>query len=308
MLFRSIHASALASKKKYNFHCILPEHGEADYWAALEQGLRKQAEELLDLNVNVIIHRYNQYDVDSCREVYRMIPELSPDAVLMSPLFKDSSLAFAEELKKLNIPFVFVDSEVDGVMPLAYFGMHSFQSGHLAAKLLIGDQETITDVVMFHAIRKGETGANQTIQRKAGFMSYIKENSPSCRIHSVALHWNDTELNDNIMDDFFRQNPQVKNAVTFNSRVFMIADYFKRRGMTDMKVLGYDLLSKNVGCLKSGVVNYLLAQRPEIQGYRALKALAQYLIFKQEVNSVNYMPMDILTAENIDFYVNFPSI
>ena len=304
----NIHASALASKKRYNFHCILPDHETADYWAYLEMGIEKQVEELLDLNVNVVIHYYNQYDVDSCRQVYASIPDLKPDGVLMSPLFKDSSNAFAAKLKELNIPFVFVDSQVEGVEPLAYFGMHSYQSGHLAAKLLVGDQYDIKDIVMFHAKRKGETGANQTIQRKAGFMAYIKENNPDCRIHSVGLYWNDRDKNDIIMDQFFRENPGIKNSVIFNSRVYMVADYFKKSSMKDMTVLGYDLVDRNVKCLKNGAVSYLIAQRPEIQGYRALKALAQHLIYKQEVKPVNYMPIDILTAENIDFYVNFPSI
>jgi ABC-type sugar transport system, periplasmic component len=88
----------------------------------------------------------------------------------------------------------------------------------------------------------------------------------------------------------------------------MIADYLEKKEMNDMHLLGFDLLDPNVKALKRGTVSYLIAQRPEMQGYRALRALADYLVFKTEVPMLNYMPMDILTDENIDFYLHFTSI
>ena len=88
----------------------------------------------------------------------------------------------------------------------------------------------------------------------------------------------------------------------------MIADYFKQNKIENVKLIGYDSLERNIKALKSGHVEFIISQRPEIQGYRALKALADYLIFKHDIQKINYMPMDILTYENIDFYINFPSI
>ncbi|MEG1586772.1 MAG: substrate-binding domain-containing protein [Bacteroidales bacterium] len=304
----NVYASALASKKRYHFLCILPEHGADDYWAQVEAGIKKQMAELRDLNVTVDLHYYDQYDVYACRELYEKVPGMQPDAVLMAPLFKDSSEKLARKLEEQHIPFVFVDSQVEGVEPLAYYGMHSFKSGHLAAKLLFHEHPEIESAVMFHAVRRGETGANQTVQRKAGFMEYIRCHRPGCVLHSVGLHWNNKEENDRILTRFFEEHPEVKAGVTFNSRVFMIADYLQRNASREFRLLGYDLLGQNVTFLKSGEIEYLIAQRPEIQGYRGVKALADHLIFKQEVSAVNYMPMDILTDENMEFYLNFPSI
>lgn len=304
----NVYASALASKKRYYFLCILPEHGPDDYWAQLEEGIRKQISELRDLNVTVDLLYFDQYDMYACRELYQRIPDMHPDGVLMAPLFKDLSEELTRKLRHQNIPFVFVDSQVEGVMPLSYYGMDSSRSGHLAARLLLHEHPDIENVVKFHAVRRGETGANQTVQRKAGFMEYIRQHRPRCIVHSVALHWNNMEENDRILDAFFQKHPEVKAGITFNSRVFMIADYLRRRTKTDMRLLGYDLLNRNVSALKDGSVDYLIAQRPEIQGYRGLRALADYLIFHQNVPAVNFMPMDILTGENIEFYLNFPSI
>lgn len=68
--------------------------------------------------------------------------------------------------------------------------------------------------------------------------------------------------------------------------------------------MGYDLLERNVNCLKQGSVFFLIAQQPELQGFDGIKALCDHLIFKKEVPRENFMPIDLLTKENIEFYSN----
>ena len=38
------------------------------------------------------------------------------------------------------------------------------------------------------------------------------------------------------------------------------------------------------------------------QGYSSVDALFNAIVLKREVNPVNYMPIEILTKENVDFY------
>ena len=51
-----------------------------------------------------------------------------------------------------------------------------------------------------------------------------------------------------------------------------------------------------------GSVSFLIAQQPELQGFNGIKALCDHLIFKKEVTCINYMPIDLLTVETIDYY------
>jgi LacI family transcriptional regulator len=71
------------------------------------------------------------------------------------------------------------------------------------------------------------------------------------------------------------------------------------------RLIGYDLLKANVDYLRKGIVTFLLAQRPEEQGYQGIITLFNHLAFKKEFNRVQYVPIDILTRENIDYYINF---
>lgn len=52
-------------------------------------------------------------------------------------------------------------------------------------------------------------------------------------------------------------------------------------------------------------MNYLIGQRPGLQGYCGIKALCNHVVFKKPVTAVKYMPIDILMKENIDFYFEF---
>ena len=83
-----------------------------------------------------------------------------------------------------------------------------------------------------------------------------------------------------------------------------IGEYLHQKQKGDFHLVGYDLLDRNVNSIHQGSVDFLIAQQPELQGFGGIKALCDHLIFKREVNSVNYMPIDLLTAETIDYYSN----
>ena len=74
------------------------------------------------------------------------------------------------------------------------------------------------------------------------------------------------------------------------------------RRKNNINLIGYDLLERNVACLKEGTVSFLIAQQPELQGFNSIRTLCDHLIFKKEVTCTNYMPIDLLTKVNIDYY------
>ena len=79
---------------------------------------------------------------------------------------------------------------------------------------------------------------------------------------------------------------------------------FFRKKKKNFKLIGYDLLHRNVSCLKEGAVDFLIAQQPTAQGYSGVESLCNHLIFKKEVKQCNYMPITLLAVENVDFYLD----
>jgi len=54
--------------------------------------------------------------------------------------------------------------------------------------------------------------------------------------------------------------------------------------------------------LEDGTIDFLIGQRPEEQGYRSLMALFNHLVLKKNVEATQYMPLDIITKENMKYY------
>ena len=160
------------------------------------------------------------------------------------------------------------------------------------------------EIVIFRKIHEGIVGSNQQENREIGFRQYMEEHHPSYNILELDLHAERNDEDNEMLDEFFRSHPTVKNGITFNSKVYIIGEYLQSHGKKDFNLIGYDLLDRNVACLKEGSVFFLIAQQPELQGANGIKALCDHLIFKKEVTCINYMPIVLLTVETIDYYHN----
>ena len=301
----NLYASALASKRHYKVAALLPKAGGYDYWIEVLRGVDLAAKEYANLNIDVEQILFDQYDSRDFEASADRLLASNADAVLLAPIFKDPSIYLASRLDSRQIPYVFIDSDIEAANALSYFGMDSLQSGYLAAKLLLSDIVPQKDIAVFKINRYGNVGSNQSDLRYQGFLKYVQEKFPEHRLRLVMLHPSDDRLNLQTIRDFFIQYPHVREGITFNSRVFRIVYYLEDLQLSHFRLLGYEPLLPNIKALKEGKIRYLLSQRPELQGYRAMKALCEYKVFKKEVPRRNFMPIDILTAENIDYYTDF---
>ena len=68
------------------------------------------------------------------------------------------------------------------------------------------------------------------------------------------------------------------------------------------RIKGDAMVHKNADCLRDGSISFLIAQHAYQQGYFSVDSLFRALVLKKKVEPVNYMPIDLLTRENIDFY------
>lgn len=299
----NMYASALASNKKYMFACLLPLHLKGEYWTAIEKGINEAVSNYSDFNISAQITYYDPYDYSSFTQMSNNILAGEPDGVLFAPTAPKYTKKFTDKLSEKEIPFVYLDFNIKEIPALSFFGQHSGQSGYFAARMLMmlaGDKK---EIAIFRKINAGIVGSNQQENREIGFRQYMKEHNPECVIHELNLHAKTPGDDNEMLDNFFRQHPNVQNGITFTSKVYIIGEYLESKGKKDFNLIGYDLLERNVQCLKNGSVTFLIAQQPEVQGFNGIKTLCDHLIFKKEVTAVNYMPIDLLTAENIDYYL-----
>ncbi len=96
----------------------------------------------------------------------------------------------------------------------------------------------------------------------------------------------------------------IKEEPALSFKAYIIGEYLLKKEKKDFNLMGYDLLQRNVDCLKQGSIFFLIAQQPTLQGFDGIKALCEHLILKKEITRENFMPIDLLTKENIEFYYN----
>ena len=69
-------------------------------------------------------------------------------------------------------------------------------------------------------------------------------------------------------------------------------------------VVGFDLVKENIIEMKNGNIDYLISQSPIYQGIKSVQALFDFLLNKKTTKPIQYVPLDIIIKENIDFYIN----
>jgi LacI family transcriptional regulator len=299
-------ARSLASKKQYRFVCLFPDHQPADYWQSVDSGFDQAALEFIHHNVQIEKKYFNQFDAHSFVKVSTEILKNELDAVFIAPIFREETLTFTRELSKRNIPFSFIDSMIEEADFVTYYGQNSFQSGYIAAKLLLSKLPEKSKVLVVRTQRKGSV-SNQTLARSNGFIKFIQENKLEENFEIINVEFkNDDEIaNLELLTKLFSQHTNIKAAITFNSKVNRLAMHLVALNQSRVRLIGYDLLDKNVDFLLQGVVSFLIAQRPEKQAYLTVRDMCRQLIFNQKIQKINFVPIDILMKENIEYYKNF---
>ena len=296
---------SLKKNKTVVIYAIIPLYEKGEYWEIAASGLMRAAHEVNNFGVIIKILQFDQYDVVSFVKLINEIKLLKDiDGVVIAPLFKNETETLASMLYGRNIPYVYINSNnIDNNSFLAYFGIHSFDSGKIIAKLMTAILPEQKDVLKVR-FRISNTQAifSQTELVDAGFKSYINEqiNRPLF-IHHLDIYVDKDDI-DKTLDKFFNKNKNIGGIVVYNSRAHYIADYLERREMHNTKIIGFDLLDNNVKFLKKGYIDFLISQQPELQCYYAITALVKHLVLGETIKKINYIPIDVLVKENVDYY------
>lgn len=297
-------ARSLASGRRYVVAVVTPHFVAGEYWADFDAGIARAEVEARRFNVTVRRYDFDQYDRASFDALISRLHNETFDALVIPTLFAERVLPFTRELDARGIPYVFVDSDLAACNRLAYFGTSSFDAGVVAARLLCERLDPQADLVVGKIRHRGEGGSNQCRERERGFRDYLARHDFRGTLHDVELRLDDEAGNARRLDELFARHPSIGGAVTFNSTCYILAGYLAARPQRRVRLVGYDVIARNRRMLAEGVVTALVAQRPEVQGYRGVMSLCGWLVEGRRPESVNNLPIDILLKENLTYYTN----
>lgn len=299
----NMYASALAYNRSYNFQVLIPAHEQVAYWEEIEEGVRMAQEACRDFHVKANIIYYERFDEMSFQQAAQQCLDLQPDGVVIVPADLEITKQFTDKLHERCIPFIMLDSYMPDLKPLAFFGQDSFSSGYFAARMLMLIAHKETDILLVKLTQNGRVVSKQQDNREVGFRHYMHDHFPHITIHELELPVvGNRQLYDKRLEQFFSQNAHIHHCITLGSKAHVVGDFLLRTNRRDVQIMGYDMVGKNAECLRQGSVSFLIAQHAYQQGYCCIDALFRAIVLKKKVEPVNYMPIELLTQENVEFY------
>ena len=299
----NVMAQVLKSRKKIHLVSLLPHPTiNNSYWKKHPFGMMRAIEELEPFQVTLSQVTFNMQNEKDFQKKTEKVLKLKPDGIIIAPIFKSESIAFCSSLHKEKIPFVFVDGLIEDTDYLAYIGEDIFHSGRVAGQLADIITPSKKDILVVN-IAKNLQNVHHLNNRTLGFLSYFeKAGTDKGKIITINISDPSTKSINSAFNKTIKENPEIRSIFITGSRSHLIALYLEKKKMNSINLIGYDLLDMNVKYLKSGIIKFLIGQRPEEQTYSGIKKLFEFISLNKMPERKEFLPVDIVTSENVDFF------
>lgn len=291
----------LAYNKVIHLIVLIPKASEeTSFWEAPLKGIEQAESEIKPYNVKIERHFFDQNDRNTFLDQTKKIIKKKVDGILLAPSFIKESIDFTNSCKELNIPYVFMDSDIPDHPSLCYIGPDHYHSGYLAANLaryLIGEKDNILIVNISTEIE------HHLMRKEEGFRRYFKEHHLPNKIEKLDIR----KISYNSIKKCLSQKQLGQNNIKVifvtNSKVSFVAKYLKESNK-NILLLGYDTVKENIRYLEEDVINFLFSQKPEEQSYKGIMALYKHIVLKHPVEANSFIPTDIIMKGNYSLHSN----
>jgi len=303
---KNVLASRLAINTELKISIVLPDATKDAFWDAPFQGISKAEKSIADYGITLDIQLFDLFDSESYSAAFEKATYNRPDAILVAPVYLKETTSFIQISKQNNIPIVCINSEIDSNDLLSFLGQDSFQSGILAGKLFDLRKTKESQIIV---ITQGHNSNNAIhIKKKIeGLKHYNIQND--CGFEIIDLHIEDF-LNEETINEkskYIKENFKNLKGIFFsNSRAYNFLNKTKilDKMIEDITIIGYDLIDQNIQLLKENKIDFILHQKPEMQGYLGLMSLFDYFILNKNIERKQYLPIDIVLKENLLSYLD----
>jgi len=297
-----IAARSLALKRDIHLAVVMPEVvNDHTFWELPQQGIQR-ALDALDHD-QVTIHRFyfDQLDRLGFSAILENFPYGTVEGVLFAPVFREESTEFLERCAKENLPVVLFNSLLDTPTVSSYVGQDAYHSGYVAAKLISYGMEPGRDLAIVNMSARKDHYAH-IIEREKGFRAYFVS-SESHPKHMISIDLNGAD--DLLLKEKLSEictSYDIAGLFVTNSRVHKVARFLAETKQDRIRLVGYDLLPENIEFLKKDGIDFLLSQKPEEQAFQGFNSLYNLVVFNREPAPRQWLPIDIITRENLPYY------
>jgi len=298
-------AASISRKKVIRISSLTPKPSQADYWKQIDEGFSQGEEAVRRFHsLSLSRHHYDQTDISSFEKAAGEILEEGADGVILTSIFKYATRNLAAELHSRGIPYAFIDTRDEDLPYIIHYGVNPQKNGALGAYLLSLSSPRMDSVAVICIKRDTTKVEDPNENRRRGFISYICEHFPECKLHPVFIDPSSEDTATASMEEFSSSHPEVRNFGIISSRTYLLKKYFASHPDPQRVAVGFDDLDGNIEALREGLVTFLVTRHIPHQSRDLLADFAKYLSGSPAPKIRDtFVHMDILSRLNIDDYI-----
>jgi LacI family transcriptional regulator len=296
-------ARTLGSNKTIRIAALVPDPTLDAYWAQSMSGVYKAEKEWAKYGVVVEHFLFDQHDKAAFEKKAHEVLKSKPDGVLLAPLFYKEALPILKQLNDMGVDCVTFNTRIPKSGQLCFIGQDHYRSGRVAGELMaLGSLDS--GVLAILHIHEDIPNSLHLVEKEDGFRSYFDElKNGEYEIKTLSL--SDPEEPSfqkqllSLINDF-----KLKGLFISTSKAYAVASILQKHGIRGICIVGYDLVEENIHYIKAGFIQFIINQNPNHQAFLGINHLANALLFKNLLPKTEYLPLEIITRENFQSYLN----
>ena len=297
-----IAARSLALKRHIHLAVVMPQVvNDHTFWELPQRGIEKAIDSLDHDQLSVHRYYFDQMDRKGFNAMAENFPFEKVEGVLFAPVFKEESMSFLDRCAREKLPVILFNSLLESPAISSFVGQDAYHSGYVAARLMDYGMEQGKDVAIVNMSARLNNYAH-IIDREKGFRAYFSDEENRLN-HLISIDLNgvdDQHLNKKLIEICGAYD--VAGLFVTNSRVHKVARFLSETGKEKVRLIGYDLLPENIEFLNKKRIDFLLSQKPGEQAFLGLTSLYNMVVFNREPEARQWLPIDIITRENLRYY------
>jgi LacI family transcriptional regulator len=296
-------ARTLSSNRNYRIAALLPDPANDGYWAQTAEGIRLAQSEWAYYNTAIDIYAFDQYNKESFKKVAKEALAARPDGVVTAPIFYNEALTFFEDVREQQIPCVLFNTNIPELRPLTFIGQDAYRSGTVGAELMYLGQQSDGLLAVLH-LDEDFHNSLHLLEKERGFRAYFAHrNTYHFEIKEYSFRPDEPGLQQSI-DELLMNNKLKGIFVSTSKGTSVVAARLEKHGKQHIRLIGYDILTDNLRYLRNGTIDFLINQNPKRQAFLSVSHLGNHLVFKKEPPREELFPLEVITQQNLDSYLN----
>jgi ribose transport system substrate-binding protein len=289
-------ASEPPSKARQKLFVMVPK-GVGAYYEPCYKGFQDAARKY---GVKAEYRASKALEVPQQVEIMEHLIARGVDGIALSALDDQGLMAAIEEATRAGIKVITFDAPAPSSKALTYIGTMNEAAGYTAAEQLVKVMRGEGEV----AVLQAGLGAPNLNERFYGFERFLKEKAPKVHIVAREDEQGKMDLTVNKTEALLQAHPSLKAIFGVSAEVCPgAAAALKQQGRAGKVILaGFDDLPDTVAAIRSGVVNFCIAQRTYKMGWLAIEKLLQAVDNKPLAKEFDTGVL-IITRDNASSYM-----